>query len=294
MSIPPTIPPPILPKKKGFFQQHPEFRLDFIIKCQTQIDLHRLSGTSLNALGWKTVKDELNNIQDFHVLQHKELKNQWNYLKRQWKIWRGLINRTGHGYDPVSGTFDWPEEVWENIIAVNSEAKKYKIAPLQHRDLLEKLFDGLSATGDFAWSLVPLAGVDYPWNGEAIPSYDAPISPVREPTHGSTSRSRTPAPQSNRRRSAAAVQPLEPTELVQSLISAFTAQGASHTSGNNDDTSDAVVQVLQEMVSSYEIDNALFFKSLKFLGGSNEHTYRLMFIRLRPEQRVSFLEALMS
>ncbi|KAF6137289.1 hypothetical protein GIB67_036326 [Kingdonia uniflora] len=319
MSIPPTIPPPIL-QKKGFFQQHPEFRLDFIIKCQAQIDLHRLSGTSLNALGWKTVKDELNNIQDFHVLQHKELKNQWDYLKRKWQIWRGLINRTGHGYDPVSGTFDWPEEVWANIIAVNSEAKKYKTAPLQHRDLLEKLFDGLSATGEFAWSSgmasvpsstqqseyiplpndmnaddtqVPLAGVDYPWDGEAIPSYDVPISPVREPTPGSTSRSRTPAPQSNWRRSAAAVQPLEPMELVQSLISAFIAQGASHTSGSNGDTSDAVVQVLLEMVSSYEIDNALFFKSLKFLGGSNEHTYRLMFIRLRPEQRVSFLEALM-
>ncbi|KAF6175628.1 hypothetical protein GIB67_022630 [Kingdonia uniflora] len=119
-------------------------------------------------------------------------------------------------------------------------------------------------------------------------------NPVREPTPGSTSHSRTPAPQSNRRRSATAVQSLEPAELVQSLISAFTAQGASHTSGSNDDTSDAVVHVLQEMVSSYEIDNTLFFKSLKFLGGSNEHTYRLMFIRLRLEQRVSFLEALMS
>ncbi|KAF6134293.1 hypothetical protein GIB67_021890 [Kingdonia uniflora] len=42
---------------------------------------------------------------------------------------------------------------------------------------------------------VPLAGVDYPWDGEAIPSYDVPISPVREPTPGSTSRFRTPVPQ---------------------------------------------------------------------------------------------------
>ncbi|KAF6147293.1 hypothetical protein GIB67_009776 [Kingdonia uniflora] len=136
-----------------------------------------------------------------------------------------------HGYDPVSGTFDWPEKVWENIIAVNSETGKYKTAPLQHRDLLQKLFEGLSATGDFAWSSgmavpsstqqseyaslpddmnvddtqVPLARVDYPWDGEAIPSYDAPISSVREPTPGSTYRSRTPTPQSNRRRSATAV-----------------------------------------------------------------------------------------
>ncbi|KAF6135488.1 hypothetical protein GIB67_015341 [Kingdonia uniflora] len=27
-------------------------------------------------------------------------------------------------------TFDWPEEVWANIIAVNSKAKKYKTTPL--------------------------------------------------------------------------------------------------------------------------------------------------------------------
>ncbi|KAF6145147.1 hypothetical protein GIB67_020338, partial [Kingdonia uniflora] len=52
----------------------------------------------------------------------------------------------------VSGTFDWPEEIWENIIAVNSKVRKYKTAPLQHRDLWEKLFKGISATRDFAWS----------------------------------------------------------------------------------------------------------------------------------------------
>ncbi|KAF6146711.1 hypothetical protein GIB67_008997 [Kingdonia uniflora] len=179
---------------------------------------------------------------------------------------------------------------------VNYGAKKYKTALLQHRDLLEKLFDDLFVTGDFAWSSgmisvppstqqtkyvpllddinvedtqVPLVGVDYPWEGEAIPSYDVSISPRREPTPCSTS----PTPlsqvgvrtQSKGKRSAVAVQPLEPIELV-----------------------------LQNMVSSYEIDNTLFFKSLKFLEGSNERTYRLMLLRLRPEQRAGFLEALMS
>ncbi|KAF6134983.1 hypothetical protein GIB67_021733 [Kingdonia uniflora] len=124
---------------------------------------------------------------------------------------------------------------------VNSEAKKYKTAHLHHKDLLEKLFDGLSATGDFAWSSgmasvpstqqseyvplpddmnigdtqVPKAGVDYTWKGDAIPSYEPSFSPVREPTPGSTYRTlvsqvgvRT---QSKGKRSAATVQPLEPT-----------------------------------------------------------------------------------
>ncbi|KAF6140476.1 hypothetical protein GIB67_010306 [Kingdonia uniflora] len=182
---------------------------------------------------------------------------------------------------------------------VNSEARKYKTTPLQHRDLLEKLFEGLSATGDFAWSSgmtsvppstqqteyvplpddtnvdetqVPHAGVDYPWEDEAIPSYDVPISPGREPTP---------------------VQPVESSELVQSLISALTAQGSSSTSQSSDDHSSEVLRVLKDMVSSYEIDNTLLFKSLKFLGGSNEHIYRMMFLGLDPEQRVGFLEALL-
>ncbi|KAF6139273.1 hypothetical protein GIB67_021483 [Kingdonia uniflora] len=114
------------------------------------------------------------------------------------------------------------EEAMESLERVNSEMKKFKTAHLQHRDLLEKLFEGLSTTGDFAWSSgmasvpsstqqlkyvplpndmhvdntqVPLAGVDYPWEGEAIPSDDAPISPVREHTPGSTSRFHTPVSQ---------------------------------------------------------------------------------------------------
>ncbi|KAF6169363.1 hypothetical protein GIB67_016533, partial [Kingdonia uniflora] len=80
----------------------------------------------------------------------------------------------------------------------------------------------------------------------------------------------------------------------QSLLSAFTAQGASSTSTSNDDTTSKVLKILKDMVSSYEIDNALFFKSLKFLRGKDEHNYRLMFLGLEPEQRVGFLESLLS
>ncbi|KAF6169082.1 hypothetical protein GIB67_038579, partial [Kingdonia uniflora] len=100
--------------------------------------------------------------------------------------------------------------------------------------------------------------------------------------------------QSKGKRSAAADQPLELTELVQSLISIFTAQGASSTSASNDDTTSEVLKVLKDMISLYEINNALFFKSLKFLGGSNEYNYRLMFLGIDLEQRVGFLEALLS
>ncbi|KAF6166903.1 hypothetical protein GIB67_029126 [Kingdonia uniflora] len=245
-------------------------------------------------------------------------------LQLQWKVWRRLINRTGHGYDPVSGTFDWLEDVRENSIVVNYEAKKYKSASLHHRDLLEKLFDGLSATGDFTWSLgmasapstqqleyvllpndiniddtqVSQARVDYTWEGDAIPSYEPSLSPVREPTPGSIFRTHVSKvgvrTQLKEKRSVVAVQPLKPTELVQTLISALTTEETSSTSVSNDDTTSKILKVLMDMVSSYEIDNTLFFKCLKFLGGKDEHNYRVIFLGLEQEQRLGFLKVMPS
>ncbi|KAF6160449.1 hypothetical protein GIB67_019218 [Kingdonia uniflora] len=101
-------------------------------------------------------------------------------------------------------------------LQVNYEAKKYKTAPLQHRDLLEKLFDDLSV------------------------------------------------------------------------------RGASSTPASNDDTTSKVLMVLKDTVSSYEIDNTLFFKGLKLLRGKDEHNYMVMFLGIEPEQCVGFLEALLS
>ncbi|KAF6168803.1 hypothetical protein GIB67_042110 [Kingdonia uniflora] len=152
--------------------------------------------------------------------------------------WSEITSKQYGLSEPLTGKV-WGLDKFEPYPAllVNSEAKKYGKYTTQQSEYVP-LPDDMNVDD----TQVPLARVDYPWDGEAIPSYDSPISPVREPTHGSTSRSRTPAPQSNRRRSATAVQPLEPTELVQSLISAFTAQGASHTFGSNDDTGDIVVQ----------------------------------------------------
>ncbi|KAF6164954.1 hypothetical protein GIB67_007385 [Kingdonia uniflora] len=60
MSIPPK-------KITGFFKQHPDFRLHFILKCQAQIDLNRVSDT----IACKAVEEELNNMQNFHVLKQR-------------------------------------------------------------------------------------------------------------------------------------------------------------------------------------------------------------------------------
>ncbi|KAF6137501.1 hypothetical protein GIB67_031780 [Kingdonia uniflora] len=81
---------------------------------------------------------------------------------------------------------------------------------------------------------------------------------------------------------------------MKKLFDSLYARGASSTYASNDDTTSEVLKVLKDMVSSYEIDNALFFKGLKFSGGKDEHNYRVMFLGLEPEQCVGFLEAFLS
>ncbi|KAF6142777.1 hypothetical protein GIB67_023259, partial [Kingdonia uniflora] len=92
----------------------------------------------------------------------------------------------------------------------------------------------------------PQSGVDYTWEGDVIPSDDVHISPVSYPTSGSTPHtpiSQVGSAKSKEKRSATAVQQLEPMELVQYLISAFTAQGASSTFTSNDNTTSKVLKI---------------------------------------------------
>ncbi|KAF6174371.1 hypothetical protein GIB67_027842 [Kingdonia uniflora] len=83
-------------------------------------------------------------------------------------------------------------------------------------------------------------------------------------------------------------------ELVQSLIFASTVQGASSTSASNDNTTSEILKVLQNMANSYELDEALFFKGLKLLGGKDEHNYKVIFLGLERVHHLGFLQALLS
>ena len=37
-------------------------------------------------------------------------------MKRQYLIWSKMMTMTGHGYNSVTKTFDWPTEKWEEYL----------------------------------------------------------------------------------------------------------------------------------------------------------------------------------
>lgn len=51
------------------------------------------------------------------MLKKKQIKNDWVYIKKKkYSTWIKMTKVTGHCYNPVTQTFDWSDERWEEYI----------------------------------------------------------------------------------------------------------------------------------------------------------------------------------
>ncbi|XP_062028601.1 L10-interacting MYB domain-containing protein-like [Rosa rugosa] len=86
----------------------------------------------------------------------KQLKNKWDSLKDHWKLLKELMGKeTGLGWDHRRQTIDASDEWWHIKIEKNKEYGKLKkkgIAP-NFEDKLDKMFMGISATGEHAYAI---------------------------------------------------------------------------------------------------------------------------------------------
>ncbi|KAK5845288.1 hypothetical protein PVK06_001458 [Gossypium arboreum] len=121
-----------------------------------------------------------------------QLKNKWDTLKKEWRLWRELFKEsTGIGWCPSKKMIDATKEWW---------AKKIQKKGIEPRlnDLMWQMFGGIVATGENAWapssgvlpSGVPM-GDDTPNEGfgdsdensnenEGIPPNEVPSNPSHE------------------------------------------------------------------------------------------------------------------
>ncbi|KAK9006398.1 hypothetical protein V6N11_035439 [Hibiscus sabdariffa] len=90
----------------------------------------------------------------------KQLKNRWDILKKEWKLWKKLKEKdTGLGWNPIKGIVDASEEWWESRLKVVPEAQRFKLPSIdpELEDKLDQMFKGIVATGDKAWA--PSSGI---------------------------------------------------------------------------------------------------------------------------------------
>ncbi|KAK5846080.1 hypothetical protein PVK06_002351 [Gossypium arboreum] len=63
-----------------------------------------------------------------------QLKNKWDTLKKEWRLWRELLKEsTGIGWRPSKKTVDATEEWWAEKIKENTDFKGFKKKGIEPR-----------------------------------------------------------------------------------------------------------------------------------------------------------------
>ncbi|KAI8012957.1 hypothetical protein LOK49_LG05G00729 [Camellia lanceoleosa] len=84
------------------------------------------------------------------------MKNKFDNLKKDWVTWKKLENAshglTGLGYDYETSLITAPDHWWAKMQAMNNRCAKFRSKPLEHVDLIERVYSGATVTGKHAWT----------------------------------------------------------------------------------------------------------------------------------------------
>ncbi|PNY16990.1 hypothetical protein L195_g013723 [Trifolium pratense] len=98
---------------------------------------------------WKEINQQFESIIK-RKCHFKTLKNKYDAMKRDWRIWRFLkFGETGLGWDPVTGKLSCSDEWWDRKIKEKPEAKKFRNKAIDPslEELWNQLFEDNYADG---------------------------------------------------------------------------------------------------------------------------------------------------
>ncbi|KAK8493535.1 hypothetical protein V6N11_050339 [Hibiscus sabdariffa] len=116
-------------------------------------------GTHFKKEAWIRIVNKFEN-ETGKAYTQRQLKNRWDLMKREWKIWKKLKeNDTGLGWKYTKRTIDASEEWWKSRLQVVPEAQRFRTAGIdpEVEEKLDQMFRGIVATGDKAWA--PSSGI---------------------------------------------------------------------------------------------------------------------------------------
>ncbi|XP_040952555.1 L10-interacting MYB domain-containing protein-like [Gossypium hirsutum] len=90
-----------------------ELTLIFCELCVNEVNAGNRPTTHLNSKGWENVV-ALFQAKTQKIYRKPQLKNKWDTLKKEWRLWRELLKEsTGIGWCPSKKTVDATEEWWD-------------------------------------------------------------------------------------------------------------------------------------------------------------------------------------
>ncbi|KAK7290105.1 hypothetical protein RIF29_04288 [Crotalaria pallida] len=133
-------PPPVIKAKWT-----PLVHKIFVDICLQETVKGNKPGKHFTKEGWKNIMDSfyLKTGLNYDRLQ---LKNHWDLMKGQWKIWCKLIGTSYMKWDPSNQKFEATEEDWAKYLKSNPDAAQFRLKELQFTDILETIFNGTSTT----------------------------------------------------------------------------------------------------------------------------------------------------
>ncbi|CAL5406952.1 unnamed protein product [Camellia sinensis] len=95
--------------------------------------------------------DRTNKVHDV-----KQLQNKYALLQKDWQSWSKLMDSrhgpTGISYNEATGLIQASDDWWAHYEKVDKNAIKFKTKPLEHMDLMRRVYEGAIATGKHAWT----------------------------------------------------------------------------------------------------------------------------------------------
>lgn len=117
----------------------------FLETCIQQVAEYGRSSGSLKPQSWDHVMKTLKSTHNL-VVDQKQMKNHYDYLKGKYQAWCKLKNHFKNFYDSSTNTFNLSEEEWDHWTKENPKAECLKTSPLTFPDLCTQLFDGVAST----------------------------------------------------------------------------------------------------------------------------------------------------
>ncbi|XP_020596149.1 L10-interacting MYB domain-containing protein-like [Phalaenopsis equestris] len=292
-----------------------EIIIMFCDLCLREIALGNRPNTHFNKTGWTNLVENFKQFtgRDYDRLQ---LKNKWDLLKKEWKLWKDLKkDLDGFGWNPKRKTIDASDEWWKTKLEEFPSAKKFRYNGIDPE--MEEKLDKMFMTAELPWprnsdSLPPVVtdedheDFDECESTKSLPEDVKLVNEIRQSysgskrasqpsSNGKATRSKMACPKSGMAGAASAGvsqmfqdQMLKAQTLqkqIQQLVDAATLRSKATAALNKSFTITEAVRVL-DSIEELEEDDELYGFSIDLL---MQRESRELFLALKTDKKVWYL-----